>query len=179
MSRKPSPDRRRGAPPLDSAALEALALRYVERFATTRGRLTDYLRRKIRERGWDGPAGDPAAVAQRMADRGYVDDRAFAEARARSLARRGYGERRVAEALRHAHVAAEDAAEAMGSEAAPAVATALAFARRRRIGPYAGSVGDERTRRRHLGAMLRAGHDVTLSRRIVDTPPGGAVDDDA
>ena len=45
---------RRQPPPLDAAALERLALRYVERFATTRGRLTDYLTRKIRERGWEG-----------------------------------------------------------------------------------------------------------------------------
>ena len=42
---------RRTLPPLDAAALERLALRYVERFATTRGKLTDYLRRKIREIG--------------------------------------------------------------------------------------------------------------------------------
>ena len=53
---------RRPVPPLDRAALERLALRYVERFATTRGRLTDYLKRKIRERGWDGDAGRPGGA---------------------------------------------------------------------------------------------------------------------
>ncbi|KTW08260.1 RecX family transcriptional regulator, partial [Sphingomonas sanguinis] len=34
--------------------LERLALRYVERFATTEGKLVDYLTRKLRERGWAG-----------------------------------------------------------------------------------------------------------------------------
>ena len=64
-----------------------MALRYVERFATTRGKLAAYLSRKIRERGWAGEPIDPAIVAERMATLGYVDDRLFAEARARSLAR--------------------------------------------------------------------------------------------
>ena len=78
---------RRTPPPLDRRALEDLALRYVARFATTRGKLAEYLARKVRERGWDGPAAaDPAAIADRMAELGYIDDRAFAEARARSLA---------------------------------------------------------------------------------------------
>ena len=53
--------------PLDAAALDQLALRYVERFATTRGKLADYLRRKVRERGWQGAPVDPASVAERMA----------------------------------------------------------------------------------------------------------------
>ena len=37
---------RRERPPLDHKMLEELALRYVERFATTRAKLRDYLRRK-------------------------------------------------------------------------------------------------------------------------------------
>ena len=85
----------RPPPPLDARALEQLALRYVERFATTRGKLAHYLARKIRERGWDGPPADPQAIAERMAGYGYVDDRAYAEAKARALTRRGYGARRV------------------------------------------------------------------------------------
>lgn len=43
--------------PLDPARLERLALRYVERFATTRVKLTRYLERKVRERGWDNEIG--------------------------------------------------------------------------------------------------------------------------
>ncbi|MBS0479902.1 MAG: RecX family transcriptional regulator, partial [Proteobacteria bacterium] len=100
---------RRPVPPLDRPALERMALRYVERFATTRGRLADYLKRKIRERGWDGEAADPAAIAERFAELGYIDDRAYGEARANAMARRGLGERRVAGALRQAGVTGEDA----------------------------------------------------------------------
>ena len=168
----------RQAPPLDPAALERLALRYVERFAITRGQLADYLVRKIRERGWDGAPADPAALAQRLADLGYVDDRAFAEAKAGALGRRGLGGRRVADALRQARVGEADAAHVAPAVAERAVDTALAYARRRRIGPFGADGAAPDLRRRQLAAMLRAGHGFELSRRIVAAEPAESVDPD-
>ena len=167
----------RPIPPLDAAALERLALRYVERFATTRGKLAAYLTRKVRERGWDGDAADPAAIAERMAAAGYIDDLGFAQARTRSLVRRGYGARRIGEALRAARVGNDDAAVALGEEAGDALGAALAFARRRRIGPFAAGPADEKARARHFGAMLRAGHAPALARRIVSAAPGEVFDE--
>lgn len=163
-------ERRRPPPPLDRASLEALALRYVEKFATTRGKLSAYLVRKVRERGWEGPAADPQAIAARMASLGYVDDRAFAEAKARSLVRRGYGTRRVAEALRAAHVEADDAAPVVEEAAEHAFVAALAFAKRRRFGPFATAAPDDRVRERQIAAMIRAGHEFSLARRIIRAP---------
>lgn len=158
-------------PPLDSAALERLALRYVERFSTTRAKLTDYLRRKVRERGWDGPAADPATIAARLAELGYVDDRAFGEARARAMGRRGLGKRRIDAALRHAGVDEGDAEALAPAIVDQTVAAALTFARRKRIGPFAGEGADRPTREKQLGAMIRAGHDFALARRIVAMAP--------
>jgi regulatory protein len=169
---------RRPPPPLDTAALEALALRYVERFATTRGKLAAYLSRKVRERGWTGASADPQQIADRMAQLGYVDDRAFAEAKARSLARRGYGTRRVSMALRAAHVGEEDAADALEESADQAFTSALALARRRRFGPFAAAVADERTRERQIAALVRAGHNYALARRIVTAEPGDILEPD-
>ena len=157
--------------PLDAAGLEGLALRYVERFATTRGRLTDYLWRKIRERGWEGETADPRALAQRMADLGYVDDRAFAEQRAAAMQRRGLGARRVAGAFREAGIDEGDADSVAPAIADRAVESALAFARRKRIGPYGSGEGDRKLHDKQLGAMLRAGHRFDLARKIVATPP--------
>jgi len=168
---------RRPLPPLDSADLERFALRYVERYATTRARLADYLGRKIRERGWGGDAPpDPAALAQRLADLGYVDDRAFAEARASAMGRRGLGARRVAAALRIAGVESADAAALAPEVEARAASSALAFARRRRIGPFAPAAADRAQRERQLAAMLRAGHPPDLARAIVRMRPGEDVD---
>ena len=160
-------------PPLDAAALDRLALRYVERFATTRGKLADYLARKLRERGWSGerPA-DPAAVAERMATLGYVDDRGYAAMKGASLGRRGYGARRVAETLRAAGVVDDDAAPAMAEARDQAWDSAVALARRKRIGPFAAVAPDPKLRERQLAQLLRAGHDLSLARRLVDLPPG-------
>jgi regulatory protein len=162
----------RPPPPLDARALEQLALRYVERFATTRGKLAHYLARKIRERGWDGEPADIAALTQRFAERGYVDDRGFAAMKGAALTRSGYGVRRVADALRAAGVAEPDAATALAEARAAAWDSALKLARRRRIGPFADAVPDPRTRERQMAALLRAGHGMDIARRILASPPG-------
>lgn len=165
---------RRPPAPLDAAALDRLALRYVERFATSTGKLTDYLRRKLRERGWAEAdiAPDPDGVAARMAALGYVDDRGFAEAKSAALGRRGMGVRRVADALRAAGIGEEDAAAALGDARDEAVERALTLARRKRIGPFADAPADPKLRARQLGQLLRAGHDPGLARRLVDARPG-------
>ncbi|MBY8827421.1 regulatory protein RecX [Hephaestia mangrovi] len=164
--------RRRPAPPLNAESLDRLALRYVERFATTRAKLGDYLRRKVRERGWDGATVDPDDIAGRMAELGYVDDRAFAAARARSMARRGLGARRVAQAFHAAGITAEDAEAVAPEIEEKAIEAALALARRKRIGPFAVAVPDREGREKQLAQMVRGGHDFALARRIVDMAPG-------
>ena len=94
---------RRVKPPLGAETLEQAALFYAGRYATTRAKLAAYLLRKVRERGWSEPGPPPIeALVERMAALGYVDDRAFANARAGALTRRGYGLRRVGQALRAA-----------------------------------------------------------------------------
>lgn len=160
-------------PPYDSETLEQAALAYAGRYATSRARLAAYLARKLRERGWSG-SGDPpvAALVERMAGHGYVDDRAFASARAASLGRRGYGERRLREALRAAGIEEMDAAGAREEARNGAWAAALRFAERRRIGPFAASEPDRPGREKALAAMLRAGHPVELARRLVLAKPG-------
>ena len=164
--------------PLDNAALERLALRYVERFATTRGKLVDYLRRKIRERGWQGAPADAPALAERMAGLGYIDDLAWAQSKAATLGRRGLGARRVSGALTQARVEEADR-EAVAPEVAErAVDAALAFARRKRLGPWARVEADRAVRDKQLAAMLRAGHPLDLSRRILALPLGVEPDAD-
>ena len=169
---RPRKPPRRKPPPLDTTALDRLALRYVERFATTRGRLADYLRRKVRERGWEGAVADPQGVAERMAELGYVDDRAYAEAKAGAMARRGLGGRRIAGAFRQDGIAGDDAEAIAPSIKDGATDAALAFARKRRFGPWALAIADRPAAQKQLAAMLRAGHDLALARRILALPPG-------
>jgi len=167
---KPPRDRpreRRVAPPLDEAALRDLALHYAARFATTRAKLLRYLARKLKERGWAGdrPA-DVEALAARLAALGYVNDAAFAAMKARTMAARGLGHRRVSEQLHADGVAADDRGEAPDEQTA--LATALAFARRKRLGPYAREISDDRAdRQKALAALLRAGHAMGVARAIL------------
>lgn len=164
---------KRPAPPLDGAALERLALRYVERFQTTRAKLIRYLHEKVRGRGWaDTRPPDPVELAERLAGLGYIDDRAWAEAKAGAMTRRGLGGRRVDGALRQAGVAEEDAQIAIQVVADGRVAAALALARRRRIGPYASVSPDRALREKQLATLVRGGHDFALARAIVALDPG-------
>lgn len=158
--------------PLDPERLERLALRYVERYATSRAKLASYLWRKIRERGWSGdePA-DPAALAERMASRGYVDDRGFAEMRAMAMTRRGLGPRRIAGAWRAAGIAEEDADAVRPLIEEGAEESAIAFARRKRLGPFARTAPDRAGQAKALATMLRAGHDYDLARRVLGRMP--------
>jgi regulatory protein len=110
--------------PLNSADLRQFALTYVSRYATSRHKLAEYLRRKIRERGWEEEEAPPVeALVEELAGNRFVDDRAYAEMKAGGLSRRGYGPRRVRQALDAAGIAEGDAADALrGAEADSTVA---------------------------------------------------------
>ncbi len=154
--------------PLDAARLEAMALHYAARFATTQAKLEDYLRRKLRERGWDGEGAAPvAAIAARFVEAGYVDDAAYARAKTGSLLRRGYGMRRVGQALSAAGIGEEYRAEVKPGEAKQRAA-ALALARKRRFGPFAVDPPDRPLREKQLAAMLRAGHPLDSAREMIN-----------
>lgn len=163
---------RRPVPPLDRPALDRLALRYVERFATTRGKLAAYLTRKIRERGFDGTPPDPAEIAERFAELGYVNDRLYAESKAAAMARRGLGARRVGEALRYAGVEAEDAEAIAPQVDARTGQSAIDFARRKRIGPFAAEPADRERIAKQVAAMVRAGHSPGIAWQIARMNPG-------
>lgn len=166
---------RRVAKPLDAARLDELALAYVARFATSAGKLAAYLRRKVRERGWngDGEVNIPAIV-ERFVSRGYVDDAGFARARAQGLLRRGFGARRIDQALNAAGIA-RDLREAVSGSERDARAAALAFARKRRLGPFGRCSADQDQVRldpvtcgKQVAAFLRAGHPLASARALVN-----------
>lgn len=164
----------RQARPLDAAKLDELALAYVARFATSSGKLAVYLRRKLRERGWEGEASpDVAALVGRMVERGYVDDALYARAQGQGLQRRGYGARRIADALDAAGIESSLIAPVLGGEAEQRAA-ALAFARRRRLGPFGREGASDPALRsrevaaKQIAALLRAGHPLAMARALVD-----------
>ena len=163
--------------PLNEERLHELALFYVGRFATTRAKLTVYLNRKLRERGWEGDTpADIERLVERLAGSGLVDDALYALSKSRSLTERGYGARRVRQSLRAAGVGEGDGEAARELAADDAAAAALRFARRRRIGPFADVAPDRAGREKATAAMVRAGHGFEISRAVVDAQPGSELD---
>lgn len=175
--RRPPRGRGQGRP-LDPQSLPALAVRYLERYQTSRARLVRYLEGRIRQRGWAGDEPpDLDALADAMVARGYVDDAAFADARVRSLARRGYGRERVRAALAAAGIDSETGASALDGVKGPDAA--LAFARRRRLGPFGPQPIDRDERERQIAKLLRAGHPARLARAIIAAPSEAELPDPA
>jgi regulatory protein len=170
---------KRPRPPLDNRRLRDLALHYAGRYATTKSKLSNYLARKIHERGWaEGETRpDLDALMQDFADLGYVNDAAYAEARARSFIRRGYGKRRLEQDLYAAGINDQDAEDARNESEAQIWASADAFARRKRIGPYAGEIGTPEVKQKQLAAFIRAGHNFDLAKRFVNAGPGEEVEE--
>jgi regulatory protein len=152
-------------PAPDRAALHEAALQHLARFAATEAGLVRVLDRQItrwmREAGAEAEAAaalHQAAreVARALAGSGAVDDAAFARARALRLVRAGRSRRAVATHLAGKGVDPGVLEQALPDEA-DELASALAFARRRRLGPFRGGDADAEERRRELGALGRAG----------------------
>jgi regulatory protein len=164
--------------PPTPARLHARALRYLERFATTGAHLRRVLlRRALREAealGLDPEAvrRDVEAVVARVAAAGLIDDRLFAAGRARRLAEAGRSPARIQAALAAKGLGKEAIAEALGGLAAEAgdaeLAAALAYARKRRLGPWRSPETRAAFRAKDLAALARAGFGYQTARRILE-----------
>lgn len=172
MTQERQPRRRTPPRPLTAESLHALALHYVGRYATSSGKLSAYLKRKLRERGWDGELSPPLdTLIADFARLHYVDDAGFAAARSSALLRRGFGASRIKSALLQGGVGDELAESASRIDEDAARKAAMDFARRKSIGPYAKVAEDPKSRARAFAAMARAGHDYAMIRDILTTDP--------
>ncbi len=134
-------------------------MHYVARYATSETRLRSYLLRKLTVN--DEPecgALTVTTIVEKMARLGFVDDPAYAEMRAGALLRRGYGARRIAGALRDAGIASEVVHTAIEAIPISSSEAAERYAKRRRLGPYSGTLPTRELRQRTIAKLLRAGH---------------------
>ncbi len=171
-------------PPPDAASLHEAALTHLARYATTRAGLLRVLERRILRWVHAGGDAETAAAAQavaravvdRLAASGVLDDAAFAESRARSLTRAGRSRRAVTMHLRARGVAEDLTANALPDDPEAEFAAALAYARRRRIGPFRTVEKDAAARLKELAAMARAGFAQDLARRALATDAATALE---
>ena len=156
------------------AKLHEAALAHLARFSATEAglvrvldrRIDRWARRAAAENAAD-EAPDTAApraaareVARALVQSGVVNDTVFAEGRARSLTRAGRSRRAIG-----AHLSMKGVPRAVADAALPESGTelgaALAYARRRRLGPFRTLMPEGAdpadVRRKEIGAMARAG----------------------
>lgn len=174
------------------ARLREAALAHLAKFAATEAALRRVLDRRIDR--WARAAeveGQPrehvaaaaavahaaaAEVARAMVAAGAVDDAAFAASRARRLARAGRSRRAIAAHLSAKGVDAETTAAAVPEDPEAELAAALAYCRRRRIGPFARVAADVEARRKALAALARGGFAQGVARQALAMDPAEAED---
>ncbi len=179
--------------PVSLAWLQRAALHYLESYASSSENLRRVLRgkldRRCRARGEEAGPFLPLVdeVVEKAVAGGYVDDTRYAQAKVASLRRRGGSRRAIAAKLQakgldreaigtalddiDAQTAAEresmdDSAEGDAGATAEGVA-ALAYARRRRLGPFRLKEREER-RDRDIAAMMRAGFGYRIAQGVID-----------
>lgn len=164
--------------------LERAAFYYLSRYASSAGNLRRILKNKVRRRTGAGDEPPPEAgrwiseVVAKCLRLGLVDDRSYGSAKIRSMLRSGKSLRRIRAYLMSKAMDGELIDRLIGERAGPDGAvefgTAMIFAKRRRLGPFArpGEEGDEAARVRRekaLGAFSRAGFPFPLARLILDS----------
>jgi regulatory protein len=154
-----------------------VGLYYLERYASSAENLRRVLMRRVERsaRAHDTDRDEGAEVIdgiiQRFKEWGYLDDKAYAEMRVGSLFRRGTSRRGIRYQLSMKGVS-EDAIDAaletvFENEVDPDRRSAIAYACRRRIGPWRKD-NRETFRDRDLAALGRQGFAYGIARWIVE-----------
>lgn len=165
-------------------SLENAALAYLGRFAATARGLEQVLMRRVQRAARAGVADaeDGAAlvraVVARYREAGLIDDAAFARARAETLFARGLSLKAIRRRLALKGVGAAEIATALdalatdhGASDGPSAldrAAAVAFARRRRLGPWRAAATRRDRRERDMAALARAGFSYSIARAVID-----------
>ena len=173
-----SPRTRKRPRKVSPKSLEAAALHYLERFASSAENLRRVLMRRVfksarvHEIDPDEAARWIDAIVERFARSGLLDDARYAENLAHSLSRRGVALRGIRARLRQKGVASEAIDQALAGlaedAADPDLTAALALARRRRLGPHRDPASRAEFRDKDLAALARAGFSYDLARRLIE-----------
>ena len=174
---------KRGAPKkISQRRLENIAKFHIERFATTAANLKRVLLRRaeraLRVHGGDRAecAGWVDEIVARFVRTGVVDDARYAMDRTASLRRLGKSPGKIRTLLRTkgveqslVEIALDASAVTVNGEDA-AFTAAIAYARRRRLGPFGVQSEDAQEKRdkisKDLAALGRAGFSYVIAKRI-------------
>lgn len=163
--------------PLNNEQLRSLALFYVGKYATSRKKLSQYLSRKVKEKGWDDAMAPQIEIlANEFSKLGYIDDASYAASKARSLVNKGYGVKRLKQEIFAGGIESEDQVEAIAIIEENQLKAADNYARKKRIGPYAKEEASREQKQKQLLAFLRAGHDIKIAQKFVNADSDDIID---
>jgi regulatory protein len=166
-----------------SANLRRLLLAKVARSARAHGADSEMDPEMDAEMGVEAGAAAVEALIAELLGAGLLDDARYAVERARILHRRGASSRAVRAGLLAKGIEPDDivrALDGLREEAAePELAAALAYARRRRLGPYREDDARAGRREKDLAALGRKGFAYDLARRVIETGDLAALEGEA
>ena len=170
---------RRGPRKATPDYLRNSALYYLECYESSAAHLRRLLLAKVersaRFHGTESSEGTACVegLIAEFLEHGLLDDARYAEGRALVLHRRGNSARAIRAGLALKGIDAEPIEQALGKLAAqaadPELAAALAYARRRRLGPYRSPETRPAARERDLASLGRRGFTYDLARRVIET----------
>lgn len=195
--RRGGPSKRAPRPPRKTSETSLMnsAVYYLQRFSASRDDVRRVLERRAQRSRYvhGGEAEEHSAWIKTVLDtlerQGFLNDAAFAEARARSLAARGTASRMIRVKLArkgvsedHIDDALHRLAEEIGDAGAdnPDLTAAVAYARRRRLGPWRSDPEIRSEKRdRDLAALARQGFSGDVARKVIDAEDLFALEDEA
>ncbi len=162
---------------LSVASIENAALYYLGRYATSSENLRQVLERKIIRASRHHDTNIKACnrfvgdLIQRYLENGILNDRMYAQAQAASMNRRGKSLRAIRSRLRQKALSGEiidKAIEVLKNQVGtPDLPAAIAYARKRSLGPYRRNVKSQSILDKELAALARSGFSYSLALRIV------------
>lgn len=162
---------------LDALALETAALNYLGRYAASTEGVRRVLRRRLRRQGLEPERQEAAEAAiatllAKLVRLGYLNDDAFAAARARRLSAQGRPRAAIAERLAAKGIdraGIDRTLKALAEEDPGAdLAAAIAFAEKKKLGPWRREPADDAVRRREAGMLARRGFSSVIVRKVID-----------
>ena len=160
--------------------LERAGLYYLQRFASSTAHFKTIMRHKVKRRGLgDGVTPETAEgwiddLTARFVRAGLLDDHAYAAARAQSLHRQGRPARFIERDLMVKGISRAMIDEVLSAVFAdmadPDLLAAIAYAKRRRLGPFRRDASplSAEAFRKMLATFARAGFSYGIAKRVLD-----------
>jgi len=156
--------------------LEELALAYLNRFDCTTQKLKQHLRGRARKLG-GGSEVDSwiTQIIERYQASGMLDDARFAKNFASQLASRGKSARAISQKLAVRGVPSDLAGELMAArkqdEPGAELEAAIAYVRKRRLGPHRSAEKREEYRHKDLASLARQGFSFDIAKKALGSGP--------